>query len=87
MNDTVEAEVAHAVWAYGDNDDVWELLFNAPMSTFAPQHIDIDYTEVASELLDRIERDPEWVVGDLTHEQVIAAIHRRYPILGPNPGF
>lgn len=82
---TPEEQIAQDVWSYGTNDDVWEALFELPRSRFAPRDTNIDHVELASELLDRIERDPSFRVGDLTHEQVIAAVHRRYPILGPNP--
>lgn len=73
---TAEAEVeALAIWQNGSNDDVWEAIFTR--GEF-----------VAGELLERIERSQdEFLVGDLTQEQAVAQILRRYPILGPNPGF
>lgn len=81
-------QFAQNVWAYGSNDDVWTALFDPSRSKFYDDmRWDFDYVEVASELLERIERTPDFVVGDLNHEQVIASILRRYPILGPNPQF
>lgn len=77
-----EEEFALAVWQNGSNDDVWTAIFDPPKSRFYESVGDIDFTEVAGELLEKIERDPDFVVGDLTHEQVVAAILRRYPILG-----
>jgi len=67
-------ERAQRIWAYGSSDDVWESLFQCGV-------------DVAAELLTRIENTPEFTVGDLNQRQVIAQIHRRYPILGPRPGF
>jgi hypothetical protein len=73
MNEEAEAE-ALAIWQNGSNDDVWDAVFERG-----------EY--IAGELLEIIRRVPDFTVGDLTHEQVIAQIERRYPILGPNPGF
>ena len=67
-------EHAQAIWTYGSSDDVWESLFQCGV-------------DVAAELLTKIENTPEFRVGDLNQQQVIASVHRRYPILGPNPGF
>lgn len=63
---------ALATWQNGSNDDVWDAVFKRGIN-------------VAGELLQRIENTPDFTVGDLTHEQVIAAILRRYPLLGPPP--
>lgn len=65
-------EKARAVWQNGSNDDVWDAIFR-------------EGEDVAGELLEIIRRVPDFTVGDLTHEQVIANIERRYPILGPRP--
>jgi len=67
-------QVAQAIWSYETNDAVWDAIFERGV-------------DVAAELLTRIENTPEFTVGDLNQQQVIAAVHRRYPILGPNPGF
>lgn len=83
-----EAEFAQGVWSNGSNDDVWEAIFDPTRSRFFDRDDHrgtFEFVAVASELLDRIERTPDFTVGDLTHVQVIAAVHRRYPILGPNP--
>lgn len=82
-----ELEFAAQVWAYGNNDEVWEAVMNPTKSRFFdPNHEgEFLYEEVASELLDRIQRSSDFTVGDLTNEQVQAAIVRRYPILGPPP--
>lgn len=80
------ADLAADVWAYGSSDDVWEALFSPARSRF---HIDGpdtgSYINVAGELMEKIQRTPEFQVGDLNHEQVVAAILRRYPLLGPPP--
>jgi hypothetical protein len=68
------ADEALAIWQNGSNDDVWDAVFKRGV-------------DVAGELLEIIRRVPDFTVGDLTHEQCVAAIERRYPILGPNPGF
>ena len=68
------AEEALGIWQNGSNDDVWDAVFTRGV-------------DVAGELLEIIRRVPDYTVGDLTHEQVIASIERRYPILGPNPHF
>jgi hypothetical protein len=72
----IEAAEADAlgIWQNGSNDDVWNAIFERG-------------EDVAGALLEIIRRVPEYTVGDLTHEQVIANIERRYPILGPNPHF
>lgn len=80
-------DVADDVWAYGSNDHVWEAIFEAPRSRYYPEHEDVDVTEVAAALLEKIERTPDFTVGDLNQKQAIAQIHRRFPILGPNPNF
>lgn len=61
-------EKALAIWQNGSNDDVWTAVFEEGI-------------DVAAELLERIERT-DFAVGDLTHEQCVAAIVRRYPLLG-----
>lgn len=66
--ETPEQE-ALAIWQYGDSDAVWDAIFERGV-------------DVAAELLTRIENTPEFTVGDLTHEQVVAGILRRHPILG-----
>lgn len=89
---TVE-DYALGIWQNGTNDDVWDACFrwtdNPPVElvyedpeAYPPGHTP-GLVDVASELLERIMRSPDFTVGDLTHEQVIAAIVRRYPILGP----
>lgn len=82
-----ELEFAAEVWAYGNSDEVWEAIMNPPRSRFFNHDLEGEFIfeEVASELLDRIQRSPDFTVGDLTNEQVQAAIVRRYPILGPPP--
>ena len=70
-----EAEqIAQTIWTYGSNDEEWNAVFERGV-------------DVAAELLTRIENSTDFAVGDLTHDEVIARIHRRYPILNPNPGF
>lgn len=68
------AAEALAIWQNGSNDDVWDAIFRGG-------------EDLAGELLAIIERVPDFTVGDLTHDEVIANIVRRYPILGPNPRF
>lgn len=71
----LEAEAeATAVWQNGTNDQVWDAIFDG--GEF-----------IAAHLLERIERTPDFTVGDLTHDECVASILRRYPILGPNPRF
>ncbi len=65
---------ANGLWTNGTNDDVWDAIFGPGGLT------------LAEHLLERIERT-DFTVGDLTHEECVAAILRRYPILGPNPHF
>jgi len=60
---------AEEVWVGGSNDDVWEAVF-------------AEGSLVAGELLPKIESDPEFRVGDLTHAQCVEAIVRRYPLIG-----
>jgi hypothetical protein len=62
------AEEAQGIWSNGTNDDVWRAVFRQGEN-------------VAAELLERIASDPAWTVGDLTHEQCLAQITRRYPYL------
>lgn len=91
---TVE-EYALSIWQNGTNDDVWDACFR--WRDDAPDDLEYDNPEaypahetpglldVAGELLERIEATPDFTVGDLTHEQVVAAIIRRHPLLGPPP--
>lgn len=73
MEDWEEAQQeALGIWQNGSNDDVWDACFERGI-------------DVAGELLTRIEGTPDFTVGDLTHEQVVAAILRRHPLLGPPP--
>ena len=76
---------AQTVWTYGTADDVWTAIFDAPRSRFREAGDEYAHVDVAAELLERIERSPDFAVGDLTHDECISAVHRRYPILGPNP--
>ncbi len=91
---TVE-DYALAIWQNGSNDDVWAALFGWPWGNDTPELVYPDpegyppghtpgLEDVAGELLERI-IDTGFTVGDLTNEQVIASILRRYPLLGPNP--
>lgn len=66
-DDLIAAE-ALGIWQNGTNDQVWEAVFERGV-------------DMAAELLDRIEGTPDFTVGDLTHDQVVATILRRYPIL------
>lgn len=86
------AEYALAIWQNGTNDDVWNACFrwadDAPELTYGdpeayPAGEEPGLEDVAGELLERIIATPDFTVGDLTHDQVIAAITRRWPILGP----
>jgi hypothetical protein len=97
MKMTVE-DYAQGIWSSGSNDDVWDAIFRWPRDAYDleleygdPEGYPPDETpglaDVAGELLEKIMRSPDFTVGDLTHEQVIAAIIRRWPILGPNPVF
>jgi hypothetical protein len=86
---TVE-DYALALWQNGTNDDVWDACFRWADDTPELEHEDPDaypegptLTDVAGELLERIIATPDFTVGDLTHEQVVAAILRRHPLLGP----
>lgn len=88
---TVE-EYALGIWQSGSNNEVWDALwrwprdFNEDLTYSDPEAYPPGETpglvDVAAELLERI-RDTGFTVGDLTNEQVIEAILRRYPILGP----
>ena len=87
------SEYALGIWQNGSNDDVWDACFR--WAPDAPE-LEHDYpdayppdetpglADVAGELLERIIATPDFAVGDLTHEQVIAAILKRHPILGPD---
>ena len=86
---TVE-DYALGIWQNGTNDDVWLACFRWRDDAPELVHEDPDaypegpsLVDVAGELLQRIESDPTWTVGDLTHEQVIERIVRRHPLLGP----
>lgn len=88
---TVE-DYALAIWQNGSNDDVWDACFrwapDAPeLERDDPEAYPPGYEpsllDVAGELLERIIATPDFTVGDLTHEQVVAAILRRHPLLGP----
>lgn len=85
--DTPAERLAYDVWAYGSNDHVWEAIFDLPRSKFYDEYQDedFDYIDVAAELFEKIQFTPDFTVGDLTHEQVIEQILRRYPLLGPSP--
>lgn len=89
MSMTVE-EYALSIWQYGSSDDVWNACFRWAPDAPELEHADPDaypdgpaLIDVAGELLEYIYRTPDFTVGDLTHKQVIAAILRRYPLLGP----
>jgi hypothetical protein len=98
MKMTVE-DYAQGIWSSGSNDDVWEACFR--WNDRDLRDIELVYSDpegyppgetpgledIAGELLEKIMQSPDFTVGDLTHEQVIDAIVRRYPILGPNPIF
>jgi hypothetical protein len=74
MREEAAEQEANGLWENGTNDDVWNAIFG-------PGGLDI-----AGHLLERIERT-DFTVGDLTNEQCVASILRRYPLLGPNPHF
>lgn len=84
-------DYALAIWQNGSNDDVWNACFewadDVPELTHSiPEAYGYEsprLIDVAAELLGRIVASPDFTVGDLTHEQVIATILKRYPILGP----
>lgn len=77
------AELAANVWAYGNSDEVWGAVMDPFRSRFADPDVDTgESVNVAAELLPRIENTPDFAAGDLTHEQTVTAILRRYPILG-----
>lgn len=88
-------EYALGIWQNGTNDDVWDAIFR--WRDDAPDDLTFEFPDayptgetpglldVAAELLERIEATPDFTVGDLTHEQVVAAILRRHPMLGPPP--
>lgn len=87
-------EYALAVWQNGSNDDVWDACFRWAQDAPELEYDDPDahppgetpgLLDVAGELLERIRNTPDFTVGDLTHEQVMAAIVRRHPLLGPGP--
>ena len=89
---TTVSDYALGIWQYGTNDDVWDACFRWAPDAPELVHEDPDaygegpgLIDVAGELLERIERTPDFTVGDLTHEQVKAAIVRRHPLLGPPP--
>lgn len=90
---TVE-DYALGIWQSGTNDDVWDACFGWPQRNDTPELVYGDpegyppghtpgLVDVASELLERILMSPDFTVGDLTHDEVVAAILRRHPILGP----
>ena len=88
MATEAELQFTQDVWAYGSSDDVWTAIFEPARSRFFDDvEGDLDYVEVAGELLAKIERTPVFAVGDMTHAEVVSAILRRFPILGPNPSF
>ena len=88
---------ADSVWTNGTNDDVWAACFgwtrdirDVPELEYSdpegyPPGATPGLLDVAAALLERIERSPDFTVGDLTHDEVVAAIVRRHPLLGPQP--
>lgn len=88
-------DYALAIWQNGSNDDVWDACFGWPWGNDTPElewedpegyppGVTPGLADVAGELLERI-MATDFTVGDLTNEQVVAAILRRHPILGPPP--
>lgn len=78
------ADLAADVWAYGSSDDVWEAIFDPAKSRLVPDDVDLGGSiNLAAELLERIQRTPGFQPGDLDQPAAIAAIIRRYPLLGP----
>jgi hypothetical protein len=90
-------DYALSIWQNGTNDDVWDACFGWPRDIRDVPELEYSdpdgyppgqtpgLIDVAGELLERIERSPDFTVGDMTHEQVVAAIVRRWPLLGPPP--
>jgi hypothetical protein len=88
-------DYALAIWQNESNDTVWDACFR--WTDNPPIELEYDEPEayppgetpglidVAGELLERIRATPDFTVGDLTHDEVIAAIIRRHPLLGPPP--
>lgn len=80
------ADVAVTIWAYGSDDEVWEAIFDPAKSRLVPDNVDLGGSiNLAAELLERIQRTPGFQPGDLDQQAAIAAILRRYPLLGPPP--
>lgn len=85
-------DYALGIWQYGTNDDVWHACFrwadDAPeleyedATAYPPGELP-GLIDVAGELLERIIATPDFTVGDLTHDEVVRAIVRRHPLLGP----
>ncbi len=96
--DTITVEdYALGIWQNGSNDDVWDACFGWPAETRRdfPELVYSDpecyppgqtpgLSDVAGELLERMIATG-FTVGDLTHDEAVAAIVRRHPILGPGP--
>lgn len=79
-------DIALAVWQGGSNDDVWTAAFEPHRSRLVPVGVDFGSSALlAAELHARIAQDPTFTVGDLTQEQALSAIARRYPYLCLEP--
>lgn len=77
---------AQGLWESRSNQDIWTAIMDTPAKVTGLD-LSLDYGElvnVAAEILERIQADPNFTVGDLTHEQVITLIGRKYPILVTN---
>ncbi len=90
-------DYALGIWQNGSNDDVWAACFGWPYGNDTPE---LEYSDpeayppgstpglvdVAAEMLDRMIATG-FTVGDMTHEQTVAQLLRRHPLLGPPPHY
>lgn len=75
-------DAAAGVWQLGSNDDVWEAIMEPARSRFLENVEDYgDHINLVAELLPFIEAYKSFTAGDLTHEQVVTAIRKRFPLL------
>lgn len=80
MNAMTIDEYTQAVWENRTNAEIFDACFHMPEN--APDLGYHDLADVAGDLFERIVNTPDFTAGDLTHEQTVAAIVRRHPLLG-----